>query len=36
MADKFVTENRTGLWNNDRKTEEWMDDYRSKIYMRKS
>ena len=33
MADKFVTENRTGLWNNDRKTEEWMDDYRSKIYI---
>jgi hypothetical protein len=34
MADKFVTENRTGLWNNDRKMEEWQDDFRSKIYIK--
>lgn len=36
MADKFVTENRTGVWPNDRKVEEWQDDYRSKIYVAKA
>ena len=35
MADKYVTENRSGLWINDRKTDDWMDDFNGKIYVAK-
>ena len=33
MSEKYVTENESGLWNNDSKTEDWMDDFKSKIYI---
>ena len=36
MADKYVTENKSGLWTNDRKTDDWMDDFGGKIYVAKS
>ena len=36
MADKYVTENRSGLWINDRKTDDWMDDFSCKIYVPKA
>ena len=35
MADKYYVENKCGVWKNDRKTEEWMDDYKDKIYVAK-
>ena len=34
MAEnKYVTENKSGLWTNDRKTDDWMDDFNGKIYV---
>ncbi len=33
MSEKFTTQNKAGLWNNDNKQEPWQDDYRSKIYI---
>ena len=36
MADKYVTENKSGLWINDRKTDDWMDDFNGKIYVAKA
>ena len=35
MADKSVVENQTGVWTNDNKREEWMDDFKGKIYVEK-
>lgn len=35
MADKSVVENQTGVWVNDNKREEWMDDFKGKIYVEK-
>ena len=37
MAEKtYITENKAGLWNNDRKTDDWMDDFNGKIYIAKA
>ena len=33
MSEKFTTQNKAGLWNNDNKQEPWQDDYKSKIYI---
>ncbi len=30
MADKYVVENKAGLWMSDRKTADWMDDWSGK------
>jgi hypothetical protein len=35
VADKSVVENQTGVWVNDNKREEWMDDFKGKIYVEK-
>ena len=35
MADKYVVENKAGLWLSDRKTADWMDDWNGKIYISK-
>ena len=35
MADKYVVENKAGLWASDRKTADWMDDWSGKIYIAK-
>lgn len=35
VADKYYVENKCGVWKNDRKTEEWMDDYKDKVYIAK-
>jgi len=35
VADKSVVENQTGVWTNDNKREEWMDDFKGKIYVEK-
>ena len=34
-TDKSVVENQTGVWTNDNKREEWMDDFKGKIYVEK-
>jgi hypothetical protein len=34
--NKYVTENKAGLWTNDRKTDDWMDDFNGKIYVAKA
>ena len=36
MADKYVVENKAGLWKSDRKTAEWMDDWNGKVYIAKA
>ena len=36
MADKYVVENKAGLWTSDRKTADWMDDWSGKVYIAKS
>jgi hypothetical protein len=35
MTEKSVVENQTGVWTNDNKREEWMDDFKGKIYVEK-
>ena len=35
VTDKSVVENKTGVWVNDNKREEWMDDFKGKIYVEK-
>jgi len=35
MADKYVVENKAGLWASDRKTADWMDDWSGKMYVAK-
>ena len=35
VTDKSVVENQTGVWVNDNKREEWMDDFKGKIYIEK-
>ena len=35
VTDKSVVENQTGVWVNDNKREEWMDDFKGKIYVEK-
>jgi hypothetical protein len=36
MADKYVVENKAGLWTSERKTADWMDDWSGKVYISKS
>ena len=36
MADKYVVENKAGLWASDRKTADWMDDWSGKMYVAKA
>ena len=36
MADKYVVENKAGLWKSDRKTADWMDDWSGKVYISKA
>ena len=36
MADKYVVENKAGLWASDRKTADWMDDWNGKMYVAKA
>jgi hypothetical protein len=33
--DKVTVENRGGVWINDRKTADWQDDYKGKMYIAK-
>ena len=33
--DKVTVENRGGAWINDRKTADWQDDYKGKMYVAK-
>jgi len=35
VSDKSVVENQTGVWVNENKREEWMDDFKGKIYIQK-
>jgi len=34
MSDQTATENKTGLWPNRNKTDDWMDDYQHKVYIK--
>ena len=36
MADKYVVENKAGLWMSDRKTADWMDDWSGMVYIAKA